>query len=243
MSHEPAPAVARGNSVQRQLRLFASLALRPREGARAVLAQGTLLVAFVAMFAACAIAAMNASRFAASTAVSDLVYGSQRSPLVNLLLDAIGTARTAVVVYLAEQAWTAVIVLTAATPLLVWLLGATAVHAAARLAEAGRAFSRFFVFAGYATALALVPSGLVSLALEGSAGSLGAAVARAAGLLFFVWLGLLLYRGIEAYYQVAPTRALTILVVAVTVFYLVPLLLIAVTIVAIVVAAVVLELA
>lgn len=239
----PRLAQARANPIERQLRLFASLALRPREGARAVLAEGTPLVASVAILAACAVAAMNASRFAASTTVSDIVYGSQRSPLVGLLLDAIGTARTAVVVYLAEQAWAAVVVLTAATPLLVWLLGATAVHAAARLAEAGRGFSPFFVFTGYATALALVPSGLVSLALEGSAGSLGAAVARAAGFLFFVWLGLLLYRGIEAYYRVAPARALTILVVALTVFYFIPLLFIVVAIVAIVIAAVILELA
>lgn len=230
-------------SMARHLSLFARLARAPHAGADEVLREGTLGVGAAAVAVACGTAALSVARFAGSTAVSDLIYGPQRSPLVGTLLDMIGTARTAVVVYLLEQAWNAVLVVAASGPLFVWLLGATAVHAAARLAGVGRPFARLNVFAAYATAVALVPAGLVSLALESDARSTPAAIGRLLGFALLVWLGSLFYRGIRAYYGVAPSRALTILVTALTLFYVVPLLAIAGAVVAIVVAAVALELA
>lgn len=233
------PAAALG----RQLRLFVALAWRPRSGVLDVLADGRALGGLLAVALACAVAALNTARFAEATSVSDLAYGPQRSPLVSLLLDSLGTARTAVVVYLVEQAWQAVLAVTAVGPLLVWLLGATAVHAAARLADAGRPFWRFGVFASFATGLALVPSGIVSLALEADPRSPLAAIGRLIGLTLLLWLAFLYYRGIQAYYRVSASRSLTILIVAVTLFYLVPLVLIAAAIIAIVAAAVFLELA
>ena len=236
-------AVSRAQAARRQARLFVGLVLHPRAAAADVLAEGSLLAALAAIAIACVVAALNTTRFASLTTVSDLAYGPGRAPLVSVLLDALGTARTAVVVYLVEQAWAAVLVVTAVGPLLVWLLGATAVHAAARLASAGRPFWRFMVFVAYATALVFVPSGLASLALEADPSSPLAALGRLVGPALLLWLGALLYRGIQAYYRVPSSRALTILVLAVTLFYLVPLLLIAAAVIAIVVAAVVLELA
>ncbi len=233
------PAQALG----RQARLFGRLVLHPRGSAEAVLAEGNLLAGFLAIAVACIVAALNTTRFATLTSVSDLAYGPQRAPLVTALLDQLGTARTAVVLYLVEQAWTAALVVTAVGPLLVWLLGATAVHAAARVASVGRPFRRFSIFAAYATAVALVPSSLATLLLEGDPRSPLASLGRLAGLTLLVWLGSLYYRGIQAYYRVSASRSLVILAVAVTLFYLVPLLLIAVAVIAIVAAAVVLDLA
>ncbi len=239
----PAVAIGRRRALQRQVRLFAGLARRPRTAAADVLAEGNIFVGIFAIAVACAVAALGTTRFAMLATVSDLAYGPQRTPLVSVLLDQLGTARTAVVVYLVEQAWTAVLAVTAVGPLFVWLLGATAVHAAARLASAGRPFARFNIFAAYATAIAVVPAGLSSLLLESDPRSPLASLGRLVSLALLVWLGSLYYRGIQAYYRVSPSRALAVLVVAVTLFYLVPLVLIAVAIVAIVVAAVALDLA
>ena len=236
-------AISPAQALQRQARLFVGLVVRPGAAAADVLAEGRPVVAFLAIALACVVAALNTTRFAALTSVSDLVYGPQRAPVVDVLLRELGTARTAVVVYLAEQAWAAVLVVSAIAPFLVWVLGATAVHAAARLASAGRPFARFSVFVAYATATALVPSGLASLLLEADPRSPLAALGRLVGFALSIWLGALLYQGIRAYYAVSATRALTILVVAATLFYLVPFLLILGAMIAIVVAAVLLDLA
>jgi hypothetical protein len=238
-----AVATSATGALQRQARLFAGLVLRPRESAAEVLREGSLGLGLLAITLACAVAVLNTTRFAELISVSDLAYGPERSPLVSTLLEAIGTQRTAVVVYLVEQVWAAVLIVTAIGPLLVWLLGASAVHAAARIASAGRPFWRFAVFGAYATATALLPTGVASFLLEGDPRSLLAIVGRLIGFALLVWLGWLYFYGIRAYYGVPPRRALTILVLAVTLFYLAPLLLIAVAVVAIVVAAVVLELA
>jgi hypothetical protein len=223
--------------------LFAALVVRPRQGVRMVLEHGSPLVSSFAILLACAVAMMNAARLAGSTNIDDFLYGPSRSPAVTLLLDTIGTARTTVVVYLAQQVWVPLILLTATAPLFVWILGASAVHAAASLAQARRHFNPLFVFFGYATALALVPAGLISVLLRAERGSLLAALDQLAGFALLVWLGFLVHRAVETYYEVNGSRAFTILLVALTLFYLVPLVLIAAAAVAIVVAAIVLELA
>lgn len=225
-----------------QLRLFTGL-VRRGDGAGAVLERGRWPIAVLAVGVACGIAALNVSRFASTTSVDSLAYGPERSELVRVLLESIGTARTAVLVYFAQEAWTGVLVLSAAAPLLVWLLGATAVHAAAAMAEVPRRFGRFFVFFGYATAAALVPSGLASLALEGEPRAPAAALGRLLGLALLVWLGATVYRGIRVYYGVTSARARTILAVAIGLFYLVPAALIVLAVVALVAAAMALELA
>lgn len=224
-------------------RLFLELLRHPREAAGRIVVEGRPNDAALGIALACVIAALATARFAGATSVADLVYGPQRSPLVGTLLEAIGTARTAVVVYLLEQAWNAVLAVTAIGPLFVWLLGATAVHAAATLAGVGRPFRPFNLFAAYATAAALIPAGLIGLALEGEPRSAAAALGRLLGFALLVWLGSLYYQGIRAYYRVGPSRALTVLFIALTLFYFVPLAVIATAVVAIVAAAVALELA
>jgi hypothetical protein len=230
-------------SVLRQLSLFSGLVARPGETVPMVIAEGRLSIGLAAIAVACAVAALDTTRFALAMSVSDLVYGPQRAAVVTLLLDTLGTARAAVVVYLVEQVWTAVLVITAVGPVLAWLLGASAVHAAARIAAAGRSFGRFGVYAAYVTALALIASGLSTFAFEADPLSPIAVLGRVITFAIVLWLGALYYRGIRAYYGVPPTRAVTILIIAVTLFYLMPALLIAGAVVAIVTAAIVLQLA
>jgi hypothetical protein len=229
--------------LRRQLWLFGGLVTRPGSAVPAILAEGRLAIGFAAIAVACAVAALDTTRFASVMTVSDLVYGPQRTPAVTFLLDTLGTARAAVVVYLVEQAWTAVLLITAVGPVLAWLLGASAVHAAARIASAGRPFVRFGVFAAYVTAVALIASGLSTFVFEADPLSPAAFIGRVITFALVLWLGALYYRGIRAYYAVTPTRAMTILIVAVTLFYLVPALLIASAVIAIIIAAIVLQLA
>lgn len=226
-----------------QLSLFAALVAHPREGARGVLAEGRLAVGSVAVLLACAVASLNVSRFAAAVPFEQVVYGPERSPVVGALLESIGTARTAVLVYLGERVWAAALVLTALGPLVVWLLGSSAVLAAAALVARGPRVGRFFVYAGYATALALLPSSLAALAFEADPRAPLAVASRLLGLGLFLWLGFLFYRGIQSCFQVRAGRALAILVVAAGLFYLVPLVLILVATTAIVIAAMLLGLA
>ena len=238
-----AAVAVRGGLLQRQLALFAGLVVRPDAAVPAVLAEGKLLVGIAAIAIACAVAALDTTRFASVMTVSDLVYGPQRTQAVDVLLETLGTARAAVVVYLVEQAWTAVLLITAIGPVLAWLLGASAVHAAARLSSAGRPFGRLCIYAAYITSLALIASGVSTFLFEADPRSAVAFVGRVVTFALVLWLGALYYRGIRAYYAVVPSRALTILIVAVTLFYLVPALLIVAAVVAIVTAAIVLQLA
>jgi hypothetical protein len=88
-----------------------------------------------------------------------------------------------------------------------------------------------------------VPAGLISVLLRAERGSPLAALDQLAGIALLVWFGFLVHRAVETYYEVNGSRAFTILLVALTLFYLVPLVLIAAAAVAIVIAAIVLELA
>jgi len=212
----------------------------PRRGVTTILAGGRLPVAVGLVVLATAIAALNAARFAADVPVASVLYGEGRSPAIASFIDAVGRERAEVVVYLIEQAWTAVIVVTAFSPLLVWILGATAVHAAARLDGLRRPLRPMFVLLGYATALTRVPADGAA-ALLGSGRTAGAQVAQLIGTVCLAWLAFITWRAIEAHYGLPPRRAFIVLVFAIVAFYVVPLVLIIASVVVLVIAAVVLE--
>jgi len=217
-----------------------TLARSPRRGVALVLGTGRLSVALGLVVVATLVAAVSAARFAGDVPVSSVLYGPDRSPAIATLIDTLGVDRAAVISYLIEQAWTAVIVVTAFSPLLVWILGATAVQAAARLDGIRRPFRPMFVFFGYATALTRIPADGAA-AILGSGKAAGAPFAQLIGTLCLGWLAFLLWRAIEAHYALAPMRAAIVLLIAVIVFYLVPLALIIAAAIAILVAAIVLD--
>lgn len=218
-----------------------ALARSPRLGARAVLERGRLAAAVALVALATAAASLNAARFASVVSVQEVVFGDRRIALIDALLGTLGRDLTSVVVYLIERSWSALIVASALTPVFIWLLGASSVHAAARLGGAARRpFRPMLVLFGYATALARVPADLAGAALGGDRGA-GAQLAGLIGLAGLLWLGLVAWRAIEAHYGVVAGRAFTLLAVAIVLFYLVPLALIVAAAVAILIAAVVLE--
>ena len=212
----------------------------PRRGVATVLAGGRLWVAVGLVLLSTAVAAVSAARFAADVPVSSILYGSDRSPAIATLIELLGRDRAAVIGYLVEQIWTAVIVVTAFSPLFVWILGATAVHAAARLDGVRRPLSPMFVFFGYATALTRIPADGAA-AILGSGQAAGAPLAQIVGVLCLGWLAFLAWRAIEAHYALASGRAFVVLVIAIVLFYVVPFALIVGAFVAILIAAIVLD--
>ena len=216
-----------------------ALARSPSAGAPIVLARGRLLSAVLLVLAATCVSALGAVRFSSETYLDDLFFGATRHPLVSAMLEALGTERTAVVIYLVQRSFDAVLVATAVTPIFVWLLGSSAVQASARLAGIRRPYLPLLVFFGYAAALTLIPANAATLVL-GTGATVGAQIAQLIGLACLVWLLVIAYRGVRTYYAVDPSHATRILVVALVLFYLVPLILIVGAAVSIIVAAVVL---
>jgi hypothetical protein len=212
----------------------------PRRGVALILASGRLPVAVGLVIVATAVAAAHAARFAVDVPVASVLYGDDRSPAIGTLIDAVGRDRAAIIGYLIEQAWTAVIVVTAFSPLLVWFLGTTAVHAAARLDGVRRPIRPMFVLLGYATALTRIPSDGAA-AILGSGKTVGAQIGQLIGIASLIWLAYITWRAIEAHYVLPPRRAFIVLVFAIVVFYVVPLVLIVASVVVLVVAAIVLE--
>jgi hypothetical protein len=212
----------------------------PKRGAAAVLASGRLSIAVGLVLAATAVAAVSAARYAADVPASSLLYGNTRSPLVTALIDALGRERAAIIGYLIEQVWTAVVVVTAFSPLLVWILGSTAVHAAARLDGTRRPFLPMFVLFGYATALTRMPADGAG-ALLGSGRAAGAPLASIVGTACLVWLAVIAWRAIQIHYGLPAQRAAIVFAIAVILFYVVPLALIIAAFVAILIAAIVLD--
>lgn len=208
----------------------------PRTGAPLVLARGSMFLALFLIGIATALSATLAYRVLAETRAEDLFFGPTRHPLVALMLDVLGRDRTTVIVYLVQTSFEAVVAATALSPLLVWLLGSTAVQASARLAGVTRPFTPLAVLFAYATALTLVPANAASLALGDVPEA--SAVASLIGVVCVAWLALIVHRGIEAHYAVTGARALRILALAVVLFYVVPLALIVLAAVALVVAAI-----
>jgi len=216
-----------------------ALARSPSAGAPVVLARGRLLSAVLLVLAATCVSALGAVRVSGETYLDDLFFGATRHPVISAMLQTLGTERTAVVIYLVQRSFDAVLVATAVTPIFVWLLGSSAVQASARLAGLRRPYLPLLVLFGYAVALTLIPANLATLAL-GTGATVGAQLAQLVGLACLVWLGVIAYRGVRAYYAVDQSHATRILVVALVLFYLVPLMVIVGAAVSIIVAAVVL---
>jgi hypothetical protein len=216
-----------------------ALARSPSAGAPVVLARGRLLSAVLLVLAATLVSGLGAVRLSGETYLDDLFYGATRHPVVTAMLQMIGIDRTAVIVYLVQRSFDAVLVATAVTPIFVWLLGSSAVQASARLAGVRRPYRPLLVFFGYAAALTLIPANLATLVL-GTGGTVGAQIAQLVGLACLGWLGAIAYRGVRAYYAVDRSQATRILVVALVLFYLAPLILIVGAAVSIIVAAVIL---
>jgi hypothetical protein len=215
-----------------------ALVRSPRAGVPLVLAHGNGFIGLFLVAVTTALSTTVAYRTLNETSVNDLFFGPTRHPLVVFMLDALGRDRTSVIVYLVQRSFEAVVTATALSPFFVWLLGSTAVHASARLAGIRRPFAPLFVLFAYATALTLVPADAATLALGDMPGV--ASVASLIGLVCLGWLALIVYRGIEAHYGVSGARAFRILLVAVVLFYLVPLALIVVAALGIVLAAIIL---
>ncbi len=212
-----------------------ALACSPRVGAAAVLARGSLLGALLLVALSTALALVNAARYAAAVPVDSVVFGEGRSAAVQALINSVGRDSAALVVYLLQQSYDWIILATGLTPLFIWILGSTAVQAAAGLGGARAAFTPVLVLFGYATALTRIPADLVGLALPGSG------LAQLAGTAALVWLAVIVLRGIESHYALTGGRAVTTLIVAVVFFYLVPLALIVLAAIAIIIAAVILD--
>ncbi len=216
-----------------------ALARSPRLGATAVVTHGSLVLAALLVAAATVVSSLHALRFASEVTVEDVVFGPDRSPLVTALLATLGRDLTSVVVYVFERAWNALLVASALSPALIWILGATAIQAAARLGGDRRPFLPMFVLVGHATGLTRPLADLAGLAF-GSRGA-GAGVAQLFGALALVWLAVLMWHGVRVHYGVTGGRAVTILALALVLFYLAPLTLILVAVIAVLVAAIVLE--
>lgn len=198
-----------------------------------VLASPRPVPALLLVALATALAAIAALRQSAAVPFEEVVYGDRRSPAITALLDALGRDRTAVVVYLLERSWPALVAVTALTPVLFWTLGSTAVHAAARLSGRRRPFGPLFVLFAYGAALARIPTDLTALAVPAIAGVVGAVTTVA--------FGVMAWSALQAHHGLPPQRAFTTLLVAIVLFYVIPLAVIVAAVVAILVAAVVLE--
>ena len=221
------------------MRQLLLLARDPRAGVPAVLASGRVSTAIALVAVAEAIAGLNALRFAGEVSATQVMFGEERSPAVGILLTYLGRDLTAVVLYGFERAWDGLVAASALGPLFIWLLGATAIHASARLNGNARPLRPMFVLHGYATGL-MRPVADGAALLFGPRGA-GAAVAQLVGALAIVWLGVIVWRGIQSYYGVSGGQALTILAVAIVLFYLLPLAVIVTAVVAILVSAIVLQ--
>ncbi len=221
--------------------MSAALALlrSPRAGTPLVLREGRLGVAIGLVAIATALSAAHTLRFASEVAVEEVMFGERRSPAVGVLIDALGRDMTSVVLHLFQSSWGALLAVGAVAPALVWVLGATAIHAAARLNGIARPFLPMLVLIGYATGVTRPVADLAAL-VAGPRGG-GTALPQVAGTLATLWLGFLAWHGIRAHYGLTGGRALALLAVALVFFYLAPLTLILLALVAILVAAVVLE--
>lgn len=215
------------------------LARDPRAGVPAVLASGRVSTAVVLVAVAEVLAGLSALRFASEVPVEEVMFGQTRTGPVALLISTFGRELTAILLHLLERTWDGLVAASALGPLFIWLLGATAIHAAARWNGIARPLGPMFVLHGYATGLMRPIADGVALLL-GPRGP-GAVVAQLVGTLALVWLGVIVWHGIRSHYGVTGGRALTILAMALVLFYVFPLGLIVLAVLAIVIAAFVLE--
>lgn len=197
------------------------------------LAYGSPRVAVLLVITATLVATIAALRQAMLVPFDAFAYGEGRSAWVDTLLASLGRDRTAVVVYLLERTWQPILAVTALAPLLLWLLGTTAVHAAARLRGAAGPLHPVLVLFGYAAPAARLPVDLAAMTLPALAGPVGTVTTLGLGLV--AWLAL------RRNYGLPGRRAFTTLLIAIVLYYLLPLLLIAASVVAILIAAIVLD--
>src|SRR2546428_2334918 len=162
---------------------------------------GSLPQALAAVALAMLFSTAGACRRATGIRVEDIILGSGRTPAVATLLGAIGVERSAVLVYLLQRSFDALVVASAITPIFLWLLGSSAMHAAARLRGArGHPFIPLLVLFAYAELVYQAPTSLAGI-IFGAQGA-GAQLATALSLVMLVWFGMVIYRGIELHYQV-----------------------------------------
>lgn len=221
------------------MRQLLLLARDPRAGVPAVLRSGRVTTAIALVAFAEVLAGLSALRLAQEIPVEEVMFGETRTGPIAILINALGRDLTAILLYLVERAWDGLIVASALGPLFIWLLGATAIHASARLNGIVRPLAPMFVLHGYATGL-MRPVADGAALLLGPRGP-GAALAQLIGALALLWLGVIVWHGIRSYYEVTGGRALTILVMALVLFYVVPIAVIFIAVIALVIAAFVLE--
>jgi len=182
---------------------------------------------------------LSAYRLSQTVRVDDIVFGPTRSAIVDALLLAIGVERTAVLVYVLQRSFDALVVAAALTPIFLWLLGSSAIHAAARIRGLrGRPYLPLLVLFGYAEFVYQVPTSLAGIAFAG--GPL-TPLADVISVVMLVWLAFVVHRAIELHYGVSGDQALAIFIIGGLAFYLLPLILIGILLVAIVVAAAILQ--
>jgi hypothetical protein len=182
---------------------------------------------------------LSAYRLSQTVHVDDIVFGPTRSAIVDALLLAIGVERTAVLVYVLQRSFDALVVAAALTPIFLWLLGSSAIHAAARIRGLrGRPYLPLLVLFGYAEFVYQVPTSLAGIAFAG--GPL-TPLADVISVVMLVWLAFVVHRAIELHYGVSGDQALAIFIIGGLAFYLLPLILIGILLVAIVVAAAILQ--
>lgn len=220
--------------------MIATVATRWRPRAFAAWALGASTFWSLACVAlAMVFSTLSAYRLSQTVHVEDIVFGPTRSGVIDALLLAIGVERTAVLVYVLQRSFDALVVAAALTPIFLWLLGSSAIHAAARFRGVrGRPYRPLLVLFGYAELVYQAPTSLAGIAV--ASGPLRA-VADVVSLVMLVWFAFVVHRGIQLHYAVPPRSALAIFLLGGLVFYLLPLILIGVSLVVIVLAAAILD--
>jgi hypothetical protein len=214
----------------------------PRRFAEWVLRTGTFPQALVFIGVAMAFSIVGAYRLATTIRIGDLVFGPTRSSVIDTLIGAIGVERTTVLVYMLQRSFDVLVVASAITPLFLWLLGSSAMHAAARIRGVrGHAYLPMIVLFAYAEAAYQVPTSTAGILFGSIGAGLGPQLASVVSVIALVWFALVVYRGIEIHYGVSGDRAIAIFFLGAIVFYVVPLVLIVAALIAIVLAASLLE--
>jgi hypothetical protein len=182
---------------------------------------------------------LSAYRLSQTVHVDDIVFGPTRSAIVDTLLLAIGVERTAVLVYVLQRSFDALVIAAALTPIFLWLLGSSAIHAAARFRGLrGRPYLPLLVLFGYAELVYQLPTSLAGILFAGSPLT---PIADVVSVVMLVWLAFVVHRAIELHYGVSGDQATAIFILGGLAFYLLPLILIGILLVAIVVAAAILQ--
>jgi hypothetical protein len=182
---------------------------------------------------------LSAYRLSQTVHVDDIVFGPTRSAIVDTLLLAIGVERTAVLVYVLQRSFDALVIAAALTPIFLWLLGSSAIHAAARFRGVrGRPYRPLLVLFGYAELVYQLPTSLAGILFAGGALT---PLADVISVVMLVWLAFVVHRAIEVHYGVPGDQATAIFILGGLAFYLLPLILIGILLVAIVVAAAILQ--